>query len=108
MVEHGAMPSFRKLAGGRFEAVVRVPPHPTKTKRFDTKRDAREWAQALESELRAGRSIVATPVSGRTLRLAVEKYELDELGHLAHGTRGPIKRSLAYLVKHLGDRRITS
>ena len=45
------MATYQKR-NGRITATVRIKPHPTKSETFDTKREAKAWAESLEIKLR--------------------------------------------------------
>lgn len=60
---------------GRITATVRITPHPSQSKTFDTKRDAKAWAMALEVQLRAEKK---QDFAHKTLGEALEKYRDEE------------------------------
>jgi hypothetical protein len=60
---------------GRVTATVRINPHPSKSKTFDTLRDAKLWAKEIEVKLS---SETQGDYSHITLQIALERYR-DEI-----------------------------
>lgn len=68
------MATFAKR-NGRVTATVRIKPHPSQSKTFDTLRDAKAWAKELEVKLSAEKQ---GDYSHITLKMALERYR-DEV-----------------------------
>lgn len=68
------MATFAKR-NGRVTATVRIKPHPSQSKTFDTLRDAKAWAKELEVKLSAEKQ---GDYSHITLKIALERYR-DEV-----------------------------
>jgi len=68
------MASFYKRGDYQWEAKVRCTGHPMQSKTFETKADARVWAQQVEAEMRLGTYIRPTEANKLTLRELIETY----------------------------------
>jgi len=68
------MATFAKR-NGRVTATVRIKPHPSQSKTFDTLRDAKAWAKEIEVKLSAEKQ---GDYSHITLQIALERYR-DEI-----------------------------
>ncbi|EHP39555.1 phage integrase site specific recombinase [Cupriavidus basilensis OR16] len=69
------MPTVRKRSGGRFQAIVRIKPHPDYSRMFDSESDAKAWAAELSEQLLAVRKEPKIHASrSLTLGDALAKY----------------------------------
>ena len=68
------MATFAKR-NGRITATVRINPHPSQSKTFDTLRDAKHWAKEIEVKLSLE---TQGDYSHITLQIALERYR-DEI-----------------------------
>lgn len=57
-----------------FHVQVRLQGFPPQTKTFDTKTEAKRWAQYVETELRAGRYMPVARAQRRTVKDMLEEY----------------------------------
>ena len=98
------MASFEKV-GNRWKAVIRLKPHPKRTKTFDTKREAKLWAIDYEEKLKAG-------VDGSQLKLitfasVILRY-LDEVSVKKKSLKSEKQRLNRFLIdfKYLAEKPI--
>ncbi|KAF1025682.1 MAG: Tyrosine recombinase XerC [Acinetobacter bereziniae] len=89
------MATFQKR-NGRVTATVRIKPHPPKTKTFDTVRDAKAWALALEVKFKNEK---AQNFQHIILKDALIEYR-DTLSILKKGAKQEINR-INYILKHM-------
>lgn len=62
-----------------FHVQIRLQGFPPQTKTFDTKTEAKRWAQYVETELRAGRYMPLARAQRRTVKDMLEEYRLRVL-----------------------------
>ncbi|MBJ9954951.1 site-specific integrase [Acinetobacter baumannii] len=89
------MATFQKR-NGRVTATVRIKPHPPKTKTFDTLRDAKAWAQALEVQFKNEK---AQNFEHILLKDALIEYR-DTSSVLKKGAKQEVNR-INYILKHM-------
>ncbi len=67
--------------GVRYVAVVRLKGHPTQSRSFERKTDARDWAQEAEANIRSGRTSGLAGRQRRTLAELIDKFVAEVLPH---------------------------
>lgn len=85
-----------KSGGTRYQAEIRLKGHPTVTKTFDRKTDAKNWIQKAEADIRCGRHQLYSQGRHRTFKEAVGRYFKEQtVSQAKHG-------HLEWWLKHLG------
>ncbi|MGL4673609.1 MAG: tyrosine-type recombinase/integrase [Wohlfahrtiimonas sp.] len=98
------MASFEKV-GNRWKAVIRLKPHPKRTKTFDTKREAKEWAVDYEAKLRVG--VDESQIKLITFASVILRY-LDEVSVKKKSLKSEKQRLNKFLIdfRHLAEKSI--
>ncbi len=99
-----AMIEERKDSKGKvhFRAMVRIKGHPVKSKTFDRKTDAKNWAAQEETDIRSGRSVGAVNAKSHTFKEAAERYRKEVLPHKRANTIAGQTIQLKFWEDHLG------
>ena len=87
---------------GKWKAIIRLKGWPTTAKSFQRKRDAQEWANQTELDMRRGRYIERSHAEGTTLKTAMDRY-LEEVSSTKAATTTHRERLRSKpLLDHLG------
>ena len=97
------MASISKTSSGTWKATIRKRGWPTAIKTFRTKRDAQDWARAVEDEMRRGVYIDRAPAERLTVSQALDRYLREVTPTKAVGTQKSERTSAEALRAHLGD-----
>lgn len=71
------MASINKRGPHQFQAQVRRKGYPTQTRTFETSQDAKDWAAAVESEMRRGLFIDRSEAERTSFAEILERYRLE-------------------------------
>lgn len=96
------MASFTKLPSGKWRASIKANGL-RKTKAFNTKPEAQQWAYETEQELKGGAAVV----EGRTLADALQRYA-DEVSPSKKGARWEYVRAAALAKEDIGSQLLTT
>lgn len=97
------MATIRKLPSGSWQAMVRRKGEPTKTKVFQTKVHAQQWARSIETKIDNGAYVDFTEAQKTTLAELIDRY-LKEVTSTKKGIKQEtyrlkaLKRNLGHLV----------
>lgn len=97
-VFHGdnGIASILELGPNHYQVVIRRKNHPTQTKTFETKREAKAWANVIESEIVRGVFTHLTEAEQTTLGEALERYK-HEITINKQSPRAEEKRIVVWL-----------
>ena len=87
---------------GTYRVKVRLKGHPTQTATFQTRTEAKRWAQGIESTLREGRRFPTTEVTSHTLAELIDRYLVDVLPHKSAASIETQTIQLTYWRTHFG------
>jgi integrase len=73
-LEVPSMASICKRGDFQYQVIIRKAGYPSKTKTFETKRDAQVWASIIESEMNRGEFLDRRSAERLTLEWALERY----------------------------------
>src|SRR5699024_2895422 len=97
------MATLTKTSTGNWEAVIRRKDSPTAAKTWRTKRDAQQWATAVEDEMRRGAFIRRTPSERTTLSEALDRYLREVVPTKKASTQAGNRSQAEHLRGFLGD-----
>src|SRR5699024_7015393 len=97
------MATLTKTATGKWKAVIRRKGYPTVAKTWRTKRDAQQWATAVEDEMRRGSFIRRTPSGRTTLSEALDRYLREVVPTKKASAQAGNRSQAEHLRSFLGD-----
>lgn len=101
------MASILERGPNQFQVVIRRKDQPTQTKTFETKREAKAWANVIESEIVRGVFTDRAEAEQTTLGEALERYK-REITVKKRSPRAEEKRIAVWLRHHLAKRSLAS
>jgi len=81
------MPTIEKRGPYQYRAKVRVKGQKPVSKTFSTKKNAKEWAKMVESEMERNLYICRTDAEKMTLSQAIDRYIENYIPNLSHSSR---------------------
>lgn len=101
------MASILERGPNQYQVVIRRKNHPTQTKTFETRREAKAWANVIESEMARGVFTDRTEAEQTTLGEALERYK-REITVNKRSPRAEEKRIAVWLRHPLAMRSLAS
>lgn len=81
------MASITKRGTHQYQAIVRVKGYPTRTRTFETRKEAEHWSSTIELQMGAGTWKDTTQAKVTTLKAALERYAKQVTPHKRGATR---------------------
>jgi len=94
----------RDSAGAvKYRVQIRLRGYPPESATFDRKTDAKQWAQRVESDMRAGRYVKTVEARRHTFGDMIDRYMRDVLPAKRRGTREVQSAQFEWWKNRLGD-----